>query len=478
MTPQAPPSPGYSMRTFGAVWLGQFISMLGSSLTTFALGAYVYQTSGSVTGFALVGFFGSLPMVLLSPLAGVLADRWDRRKLMLVGDLGAALGIFLIWGVFAGQDAGWWTIKVWYFYGPLLIGSAFSTLCFPAWSSTVPLLVPRKHLGRASGMTELSAAIAQIAGPLIASALLGSIGLRGILLVDAISYIFAIGALFFVRFPMPPRDATKKAGQRSLKADLVEGWKFIRERPGLFGLMVFITTSGFIVGMVMLLINPLVLAFSDIDHLKWIASVAGIGGLAGGLLTSIWGGPQRRVLGIAALSLVSGLILPLAALPPSVPLIAVSAAVFVFTFPLISACNQFVWQTKVPPELQGRVAALRRVVFQAMGLVVSLLGGVLADQVFEPLMATDGALASSVGRVIGTGQGRGVALMFVMLSVMMLTNVVVLWLSPRARNVESELPDALPAQPQKPHVPTPMPADIAADVGAAPRLATTGSTET
>jgi DHA3 family macrolide efflux protein-like MFS transporter len=296
--------------------------------------------------------------------------------------------------------------------------------------------------------------------------------------VDAISYIFAIGALIVVRFPAPPRDATKKAGQRSLKADLVEGWQFIRERRGLFGLMVFITTGGFVVSMVMLLINPLVLAFTDIDHLKWIASIAGMGALTGGIITSIWGGPQRRVLGIAGLSLLAALILPLAALPPSVPLIAVSAAIFVFTFPLTSACNQFIWQTKVPPELQGRVAALRRVVFQAMGLTVSLLGGVLADQVFEPLMAKDGALASSVGQLIGTGQGRGVALMFVMLSLLMLANVVVLWLSPRTRNVESELPDALPTQPRHPQVPTPMPADLAADVGTAPRLAATGSTET
>ncbi|QSQ18816.1 MFS transporter [Pyxidicoccus parkwayensis] len=459
------------MRTFGTVWLGQFISTLGSSLTTFALGAYVYQTSGSVTGFALVSFFGLLPTVLLSPLAGVLADRWDRRKLMLLGDMGAALGIFLIWALFAGEKAGLWTIKIWYFYGPLLIGSSFSTMCFPAWTATVPLLVPRKHLGRASGMAELSAAISQIAGPIIATALLGFIGLQGILLVDAISYFFAIAALFIVRFPTPPRDAAR-AGRRSLRADIVEGWHFIRERRGLIGLMAFVTITGFIVSMVMLLINPLVLAFTDIDHLKWIATSAGVGMLTGGVVTSIWGGPQRRILGIAALSTMSGFILLLAALPPSVPLIAVSAAVFVFTFPLTSACNQFIWQTKVPPELQGRVAALRRVVFQAMALSVSLVGGVLADKVFEPLMAHDGALAGSVGRVIGTGQGRGVALMFLILSVLVLVNVAVMLMSPRTRNVESELPDALPAHPRIPTVPTPAPADVAA----APRLAT-GSSE-
>jgi MFS family permease len=97
------------MRTFVTVWLGQFVSMLGTGLTTFALGAYVYESSGSVTRFALVGFFGTLPMALLSPIAGVLADRWDRRKIMLIGDLGAGFSIFLIWLLFAGQDAGYWT---------------------------------------------------------------------------------------------------------------------------------------------------------------------------------------------------------------------------------------------------------------------------------------------------------------------------------------------------------------------------------
>src|SRR5688572_19474119 len=116
MTPQAPSSPGYSMRTFGTVWLGQFISMFGSSLTTFALGAHIYKTSGSVTGFALAGFFSALPMMLLSPLAGVWADRWDRRKLMLLGDVGASFCIFLIWLLFAGEAAGYWTVQIWHFY--------------------------------------------------------------------------------------------------------------------------------------------------------------------------------------------------------------------------------------------------------------------------------------------------------------------------------------------------------------------------
>jgi len=123
------------MRTFTIVWLGQLISMMGTGLTSFALGASIYESSGSVARFALAIFFGSLPTVLLSPLAGVLSDRWDRRKL--------------------------WTLQTWYFYGPLFLGSAFSTLCFPAWRATVPLRVPQRHLGRAVGLTELSTALAR-----------------------------------------------------------------------------------------------------------------------------------------------------------------------------------------------------------------------------------------------------------------------------------------------------------------------------
>ncbi|MFP2912640.1 MFS transporter, partial [Pyxidicoccus sp. 3LFB2] len=441
MPPPDSSPPGNPMRTFIAVWLGQLIATLGTGVTSFALGAYIYESSGSVARFSLAIFFSALPTVVMSPLAGVLADRWDRRKLMLVGDVGSALGICLLWGLFVGQDAGLWTLQAWYFYGPLFVRSAFTTLCYPAWNATVPLLVPRRHLGRATGMAELSAALAQISGPLIATALLGSIGLRGILAVEATTYLFIVGTLLVVRFPAPSGH-TMKAGPRSMRADLEEGWRFIRERPGLRGLLGFIVVNGFVLPGVMLLINPLVLAFTDVHSLKWIASIAGVGGLTGGIVTSIWGGPRHRVLGLVGVSAAAALVLMLAALPPSVPLIAGAAAAFLFSFPLISTCNQYIWQTKVPPELQGRVAAVRRVVFQSMGLVAALVSGVLADHVFEPWMAPDGALASSVGQVIGTGKGRGVALMFILLSLMQLANAAVLWLSPRVRHVEAELPDA------------------------------------
>ncbi|NMO13493.1 MFS transporter [Pyxidicoccus fallax] len=465
------------MRTFFTVWFGQLISTLGSGLTNFALGAYVYETSGSVTNFALVMFFGSLPLVILSPLAGVLADRWDRRKIILWGDIGSAVSILLIWLLLVGHDSGYWTIKAWYFYLPLFLGSACSALCFPAWIATVPLIVPRQHLGRASGMTELSSALAQIFGPILSSSLMGPIGLRGILVLDAISYLFAVGVLLFVRFPQPSRDAEKSDAPRSLKEDLREAWNFIRERPGLRRLMLFVTSIGFVVYMVMLLINPLVLAFGDVQDLGRIATTAGVGGLLGGILTSVWGGPKRRVLGLMGFSAVASLVLLLAALPPSVPLIAGAAAVFLFTFPLISSSNQVLWQTKTPPSLQGRVASLRRVLFQGTGLTVTLMGGILADQIFEPAMMPGGVLASTLGQVIGVGKGRGIAVMFIALSGLLLANVVMLAFSPRVRNLETELPDVLPAQPGPEAGPLTSTDNATARAETAPRLAPTGSTE-
>lgn len=475
MTPSALPPSHASMRTFFTVWFGQLISALGSGLTGFALGVHVYETSGSVTNFALVVFFATLPTVVLSPLAGVLADRWDRRKLMLWGDLGAAFSIFLLWLMFTGQESGRWTLQTWHFYLPVFLSSTCVTVSFPAWQATVPLIVPRAHLGRASGMTELSHSLSQIFGPLLSSALLVSIGLRGIFVLDAISYLFAVGVLLFVRFPAPPRAAVEPGAPRSLKEELLEGWRFIRERPGLLGLLLFITNVGFVVSMVLLLINPLVLAFTDVQALGRIATAAGVGGLLGGIAASVWGGPRRRVLGLVGFPAVAGLVLLLATLPPSVPLIAGAAAVFLFNFPLSSSSNQVIWQTKTPPVLQGRVAALRRVVFQSTGLVVTLTGGVLADRFFEPWMMPGGALASSVGQVIGVGKGRGIALMFIVLSAMLLGSVVLAWLSPRVRNVEAELPDVLPASPGTPPAADASPAR--ADAASAPRRAATGSPE-
>ncbi|QSQ16891.1 MFS transporter [Myxococcus landrumensis] len=457
-------SPSRPFVTFALVWLGQFVSLFGSGLTSFALGAHVYKLTGSTTRFVLMSFCATLPVALLSPFAGVLVDRWDRRKAMLWSDVGSGVTTAIIWVLLILSEAGHLSFQAWYLYPIVFLSGCCNAFRWPAWTATTPLLIPKQHLGRASGMAELGVAISQISSPVVAGVLVGVIGLHGVLFIDMCSFLFAAGVLVSVRFPSPPPRVTQVTGPRTMRADLLEALRFVRERPGLKYLLAFTTFTNASLILVMLLITPLVLGFTDMANLGLIASISGLGMLGGGIVTSVWGGTKRRIRGVAGFPILAALMLLLAALPPSVPLIATAAMLFLFSMPMTTANSQVLWQTKVPLELQGRVAALRKTSGHTGVLLVTLLAGPLADRIFEPWMAPGGALAGSVGRVLGTGPGRGIALLFVLLGLTVLCAVGLFLLSPRARRVQDELPDAIPAHPLAPSPSsTPHSADAAPD---------------
>jgi hypothetical protein len=163
--------------------------------------------------------------------------------------------------------------------------------------------------------------------------------------------------------------------------------------------------------------------------------------MAGAAVCSAWGGPRRRVRGLVVLEALSGLVLLAGLWPPSVPLLAGAAFAFLFLSPFIASSLLTVWQVKVPPDVQGRVFAVRRVVGLAGPPIAALLAGPLAERLFEPWMTPGGALAGSVGRVIGVGPGRGIGLLLAALGLLAVLNGLVVWLSPRVRHLEDELPD-------------------------------------
>jgi predicted MFS family arabinose efflux permease len=445
---------------FGLTWLGQLVSSLGSGLTSFAVMVHVYQSSASLTQYSLGSFFFYLPMVLLAPVAGALVDRWDRRRVILLADLGAAGVVFLMWLLAKAAEAGLWQLRGWHFYLPLAAGAAFSTFRALAFSASTSLLVPKQHLGRANGMIELALSLGHLIGPGAAGYLVLRLGLPGVLLIDLGTFLFSALILLSVVFPRLEGGATEGTKRASLRQEMALGWAFIRERPGLLGLLQFVAVSNLFTGLVMVLITPLVLSFADASTLGWIVSFSGVGMLSGGLLMGAWGGPRRRVTGMLGFRLLCGLALLIAALPANALLVAGGAFAFMFTIPVILGCSQAIWQSKVPPGLQGRVFAVRRMVALSAPPAAALLAGPLADGLFEPWMSPEGALASSAGQVLGTGPGRGIALLFVVLGVLSGVNVLVAWLSPRVRNVEDELPDALhkPPSPGGAEAPTREPA--------------------
>lgn len=440
MTTERPPE-SRGMITFLVVWTGQVVSMLGSSLSGFALSVWVYQRTGSATKFALIAFVTMLPGILLSPVAGALVDRWDRRWAMILADTGSGCTTLvlalLLW---EGR------LELWHIYLLLAVSSSFNAFQFPAFSAATTLLVPERHLGRASGMTQMGSGIAEIVAPALAGALVVTLGPQGVLFIDVATFLFAVTTLLIVRIPRPAPSIEGAAARGSLLSEAASGWTFIRRRPGLLALLLLFATTHVSLGMMQVLVTPMILAFTSADVLGRVLSGAALGMLAGSLLMTVWGGPRRRVLGILGFLLLQGAVLMVGGLRPSATLIAVSGFVFLFCTPMIIGSSQAIWQSKVPPDLQGRVFAVRRMIAWSTLPLAYLVAGPLADRVFEPLLAEGGPLAASVGAWIGVGKGRGIALLFFVLGLFVLLVVAAASRYRRLRQLESELPDVLPGR--------------------------------
>lgn len=423
------------MRTFAIILFGQLISMFGSGLTGFSLGVWVYQETGSVTQFALISLFTVLPTVVLSPFIGALVDRWDRRWVMFMGDAGSGLMSLAIALLLLSEQ-----LTIGAIYVCMALASVANTFQWTAWVAATSLLVPKQQLGRANGMIQAAGAITQICSPLLAGVLLVIIGLRGILLIDVVSFLFALGTLLIVRFPGLAQNTKPR---RAIGQEIKEGWRYIRERQGLMGLLLLFASANFTLSLVQVLLPPLVLTFASSAALGTVVSIGGVGALLGSLAISIWGGPRRKVYGVLGGILVQGAILLLGGFRPSVALIATATFLFLFCFPVVASCSQAIWQSKIAPEIQGRVFALRRMVALSAAPVAYLLAGPLVDRVFEPLLLVDGSLAGTVGQLIGVGPGRGIGLMLILLGLGTILVVIASFLAPQIRLVELQLPDAI-----------------------------------
>jgi MFS family permease len=426
------------------VWFGQMISFIGSGLTSFALGVWVFQKTGDITQYALISMFFVLPAVLLGPLAGTLVDRWDRRTTMFISDLGAGLSTLSIAVVYLLGG-----LQVWYIYVAVFMNGAFGSLRVPSMQAAMTLMIPRKNLGRTSGMMEIVQIGQYLIAPTVAGGLMGSIGLSGIVMIDFSTFLIAISILLFVRIPRATTTAEGRAGRGTLLQEAVYGWKYIMARPGLAALMVLFAFTNFTTEMTVVLFTPLILSFASTAKLGLAMSLCSSGFLVGGLLMSIWGGPRRRVPVMMTLMILLGVFSAMIGLRASVGLIVVSGFLATLTVPIISSSNQVIWQKKVAADVQGRVFAIRRTITLATPLLTYAIAGPLSDRVFEPLMAVNGALSGSFGQVLGMGPGRGIGLLFVCMGLLLTLVTAIACLSPRLRKVEEELPDAVTSQPAR-----------------------------
>ena len=443
------PRPGTDFKTFYTIYGGQFISMMGSGLTAFALSIWVLKHTHSVTQYTLTIVFAGLPGLLLSPLAGTYVDRWDRRWVMFWCNLGPALTVavysYLLW-----HDM----LKVWHIYVGVVFNSIIGTFAWPAFIAAITMLVERKDYGRINGVLETGQAVTTIAAPAVAGFLVYAIGIEKILIVDFVTFLFAAAVLLFVSIPRPEQSEEGARAKGSLWKEMAFGWTFIRERPGLLRLLLFFALFNLVASMGGVAVLPMVLAFSNEAAVGTVLSLVGVGMLLGGLLMTSTGGPKRRIYGVLGGWAAFSICFVMVAIRPNLWLVGAGVLLWYIAIPVINASSQAIWQAKTPRDVQGRVFAVRRTIAQFTVPIGDFSAGPLADKVFNPALMPGGALANTAGRVIGVGPGRGIAMMMLTLAIFPALTALLGFLNPRVRNVETELPDIEQRKPEpKPEPP-------------------------
>lgn len=433
--PTTIPFPGNNP-TFLVTWLGQVVSLVGSGLTSFALGVWVFERTGSPTLFAYIGLFAVLPKVFFSPAAGALVDRFDRRKIMILSDTGAGLStLFISLMIFSGR------LELWHIYLSAAANALCGTFQWPAYSASVAQLVPQERLSRANGMIQFGRAAAEIFSPLLAGTLMVSIQLEGVILIDVVTFFFAIFTLLTVRFPQL-ENKPARIKPSNFKAEMTFGWRYIQTHRGLLNLLLFLLVVNFLWGIVGALIVPMILSFTSSEILGTIITIAGAGMLTGSILMSVWGGPKRRVRGIIFFELISGVCFMLMGFRPNFWLVAVGAFGAHLTIAIVYGLNQTIWQTIVEPENHGRVFAAQQMFRSFTTPIAYLSAGPLAEKLIEPLIASKGMLSLKLTALVGSGAGRGIGLIFVLMGLVKIMISISAFLNPRIRLIEAKAPHA------------------------------------
>lgn len=432
------------MRVFFMVWGSQGLSLLGTRMANFTLGVWVFQQTDSVVRFTLITAIGLGAGLLSTPFLGVLVDRWNRRTAMLVADVVSGLRTFVLLVLLAqGQ------LEVWHVYVAVVVRTVAEAIQIPAYQASITLLVPRERRARANGLIELAVTGTRVISPALAGLLMAHAELESVLLVDFTSFMVAVAALLIVRIPRP-EPVTRERGTGSAAPAQERpgffhaaafGWRYIRARRPLLRFTLYLAGFNTAIGLSLILVTPLVLSFSDVSRLGGVHSIIASGGVVGALLISAWGGPRNRMTGVLLFTFVAGLGLIAGGSRESLGVIAFGLLPLSLSIPIVNACSQTIWQNTVEPAFQGRVFAMRTVLAQGTAPFSFLLAGVLADRVFEPLLLPGGALGGTVGRLLGTGDGRGMGLMMVLTGLAVAAMAIFSASFHGMRHLEDELED-------------------------------------
>jgi len=408
-----------SFNKFLLLWSGEFISAIGSGLTSFGLGVYVFGQTGKASAAALVTLLAFMPSLLLSAVAGVLADRYDRRLLMVLGDSLSVLGLlFILICMLRGE------VQLWQICLGVTISSVFASLLEPAYKATITDLLTEEQYTKASGLVQVAGSAKYLISPIIAGFLLTVSDIKLLLIIDICTFFITAASTLAVRSGL----ASKRYEQaKSFIHEFKDGWNAISENKGVLILVLMSSVITFFLGFIQTLSTPMILAFSDSAALGIAETISASGMLVTSVVIGIFQ-IRRGYTKILSVSLFcAGIFMALFGLRENIVLICISGFLFFSMLPLANTSLDFLVRTNIENDLQGRAWGLIGVISQFGFVVAYAISGVLADYVFTPILLKGGVLADSVGRIIGTGSGRGTGLLIIMAGVMLCAASIVLY---------------------------------------------------
>ena len=421
------------MKNFYKLWLGELISNIGSGMTAFALSVYIYEKTGSVSYVSLITLLSFMPSIILSPIGGLLADRYDRRLLMIIGDLFSGLGlVYILWSIQAGEKS----------IVPIFIGitfsSIFTSLLEPSYRATLTDILDEENYAKASGLIQAAGSAKYLISPVIAGMILSVADIRVILLLDILTFITTCLMIFLVRKSMNSEMQNYK--KDSFKG-LLEGLFIIKENRGVYSLVIIMFFVCFFMGFIQILIRPMILALSSVKTAGMMESLCAAGLLIGSLWIGIAGIKKNYSKILAVACFFCGIFMSMTGVNENLAIIGISTFLFFSTLPFMNSCADVLVRVSVPNELQGRVWGLISLITQMGTVTAYIISGVMADYIFEPMFNKNGILVENIGMIIGTGKGRGIGFMLILSGIGMLIMAIVIWKNGEIREVSEKCVD-------------------------------------
>ena len=405
-------SKGY--KKFLLLWMGELISSIGGGLTSFGLGTYIFYETGSAAGMSFVTLLGFLPTLLLSVPAGVLADRFDRRLLMMIGDGFSGLGILFILICMKSGSATFVQICI-----GVTVSAIFSSLLEPAYRSTITDILTKEEFSKANGLVSLAGSARYLVSPVIAGFLLTISDISLLLIIDICTFFVTVIATAIVRKGVKTSRSTDR---QPFFASMKEGWQAVHGRKGVFLLIMVSSAITMFMGILQILERPMILSFADSEILGIAESVCACGMLAAALILGIFGIKKGYVKVLKISFILAGIFMIGMSLIENIIPICIFGFLFFAMLPIANNCMDYLARTNIPDELQGR----------AWGFIgfLSQLGYVVAYTV-------SGVAADGLGSLTGKGVGRGAAIMILISGILLAITALTLLRLPEIKELES-----------------------------------------